>query len=796
MANESNGLYEFGPFRLDPAQRVLLRDDCPISLQPKAFDTLLMLVRNSEKVVLKDELLNAVWADTFVQESNLTQNIFVLRKALGDNDGGRRYIITVPGRGYRFAEKVRTITEADQATQHTRNGAPPASAAAILEDPPTEAPKARDSRKARLSFSPASPFTLWLAGSLAILLVVLGVFAYLHFHRRPRLTDKDSIVLADFANTTGDPVFDGTLRQGLSIQLEQSPFLNLLSDQRIEQTLLLMARSKDTRLTAEVAREVCQRTASAAVLSGFIAQVGSHYLLTLYAVNCSDGDQLASAQEQANDKNHVLDALGRMTTEIRSKLGESLASVQKLDTPLDNVTTPSLQALQAYSLGHQAELLGHGPEAASFYERAIGLDPNFAMAYVGLGVIYFNTDETSRAAENLQKAYQLRERVSEREKLGIALIYDAVVTRNFEASRASDLVFTRTYPRDWRAFSNLATIDAYLGHYDDAVAASQQALTLNPAAAQNYSNLMIDYMYVNRAPQAVAIAREAKARNLDSPYLHSNLYLVDFVAHDTAGMEREAAAAMSKPGLEDAVLSYESDTAAYGGQFANARQLTRRAADSALGGGKKETAAEYQAEAAVREALIGNLTLANRQAKDVLKLSNGRDVVAMAAISLGLAGDFDQATRISDDLSKRYPEDTVVRYNLAPAIRAAAAVRRGDALHAIETLAESQPYETGQTSQNVVFALYPIYLRGEAYLAAKQGLAAGAEFQKILDHPGLVENELIGALSHLELGRAYVMAHETNKAKTAYSDFLALWKAADPDLPILSQAKTEFAKLP
>jgi DNA-binding winged helix-turn-helix (wHTH) protein/tetratricopeptide (TPR) repeat protein len=782
MANENNGLYEFGPFRLDTAQRLLLRDDCPVALQPKAFDTLLMLVRNSEKVVLKDELLNAVWADTFVQESNLTQNIFVLRKALGDNDGGRRYIITVPGRGYRFAEKVRTITEAEVAAPQDAAAAQPVSPAA---DTRNKAGKTGHSRRA------------WLASSLAaVLAVVLAVLAYLHFHRRPKLTDKDTIVLADFANTTGDPVFDGTMRQGLSIQLEQSPFLNLLSDQRIEQTLSLMARPKDTRLTAEVAREVCQRTASAAVLSGFIAQVGTRYLLTLYAVNCSNGDQLASAQAQASDKNHVLDALGRMTADIRAELGESLASVQKLDTPLDNVTTPSLEALQAYSLGHQAELLGHGSEATSFYERAIGLDPNFAMAYVGLGIIYFNTDETSHAAENIQKAYQLREGVSEREKLGIALVYDAVVTRNFEASRASDLVFTRTYPRDWRAFSNLATIDAYLGHYDEALAASQQALTLNPAAAQNYSNLMIDYMYTNRLPQAAAIAGEAKARNLDSPFLHSNRYLVDFVAHDPAGMEREAAEAMSKPGSEDLVLSYESDTAAYGGQFELARQLTRRAADSALRAGKKETTAEYQAEAAVREALIGNLTLAQQEAKGALKLSNGRDVVAMAAVSLGLARDFAEATRLSDDLATRFPEDTVVRYNLAPSIRAAAALRRGEAERAIEELAATLPYETGQTSQDVAFALYPIYLRGEAYLAAKQGRAAAAEFQKIHDHPGLVENELIGALAHLGLGRAYVMAHETSKAKTPYVDFLALWKAADPDLPILIEARTEFAKLP
>jgi eukaryotic-like serine/threonine-protein kinase len=788
MANESNGLYEFGPFRLDAAQRLLLRNDSPIPLQPKAFEILLMLIRNSEKLVLKDELLSAVWADTFVQESNLTQNIFVLRKALGDIDGGRRYIITVPGRGYRFAEKVRTLPQAEEATPEEASGAAPVTAGEGLSNT-TPAKQARKTAPPRRAW-----FASWFA-ALTVLLMAVAVFAYLRVRHTPRLTDKDTVVLGDFANTTNDPVFDGTLRQGLSIQLEQSPFLNLLSDQRIGQTLSLMALPKGTRLTAELAREVCQRTASAAVLSPFIAQVGTRYLLTLYAVNCSNGEQLASTQAQASDKNHVLDALGRMTTEIRSRLGESLASVQKLDTPLESVTTSSLEALQAYSLGHQAEILGHGPEAVSFYQRAIVLDPKFAMAYVGLGIAYFNTDETSRAAENIEKANQLRERVSEHEKLGIALVYDAVVTRNFEAARTSARLTTQIYPRDARAFTNLATIDAYLGHYDESLAASQQALKLNPAAAQNYSNLVIDYMYLDRLQEARAIAGEAKNRNLDSSFLHSNLYLVEFVAHDTAGMEREAAAAMGKPGSEDLILSYESDAAAYGGQFAVARQLTRRAADSALRTGNKETTAEYEAEAAVREALIGNLILAKQQAKSALALSNGRDAVAMGAISLGLAGDLAGAMRLSDELGKRFPEDTVAHYNSLPAIRAAVALRAGKADQAIEALVVSQPYETGQTSQDVSFVLYPIYFRGAAYLAARQGTAAAAEFQKILNHPGLVQDELIGALAHLELGRAYVLSHENSKAKAAYDDFLTLWKAADPDLPILRQARMEYAKL-
>ena len=787
MANESNGLYEFGPFRLDAAQRLLLHKDRPIPLQPKAFETLLVLVRNSERVVLKDELLNAVWADTFVQESNLTQNIFVLRKALGEHDGERRYIITVPGRGYRFAEKVRILPEAEEGATEDQPASPLVDAGESLPGATERVWETGPSRK--------KIFASAIAALVVVLVLAMAGFGYLRSHRTPKLTDRDTVVLGDFANTTGDPVFDGTMRQGLSIQLEQSPFLNLLSEQRLGQTLALMALPKGTRLTSEVARQVCQRTASAAVISGYIAQVGTRYLLTLYAVNCSDGDLLASAQAQAGDKNHVLDALGRMTAEIRTKLGESLASVQKLDTPLENVTTPSLEALQAYSLGHQAEVQGHGPEAASFYERAIGLDPRFAMALVGLGIVYFNADETSRAAENLQKAYQLRERVSERERLGITLVYDAVVTRNFEAARTSNLLITRIYPRDARAFSNLATIDTYLGRYDESLAANQEALRLNPAVVQNYSNLVIDYMYLNRLQEARAIARDAKSRNLDSPFLHSNLYQVAFLAKDLAGMAREAAEVLGKPGSEDLVLSYQADTAAYGGQFRFARQMTARAVDSALRSGNKETAAAYEAEAAVREALAGNLTLAMQQANRALALSKGRDVVAMSAISLGLAGDPSRANRLGDDLGQRFPEDTVVRYNSLPAIRAATALRGGDAQRAIEALAGAAPYETGQTSQDVSFALYPIYLRGEAYLAAKQGSAAASEFQKILNHPGLVQNELIGALAHLELGRAQAMAHETNQAKAAYEYFFTLWKGADSDLPVARQARVEYARL-
>jgi eukaryotic-like serine/threonine-protein kinase len=772
-------LLEFGPFLIDPEQRLLLRDQQPVPLSPKAFELLLALAQQDGQVVLKDDLMKTLWPDTFVEESNLGQHVFQLRKALGERPQDHTYIITVPGRGYRFAQKVREVmpeegTEKDdeQIVMATRS-----LARVVIE---------REGKK---------DLRLWLAigATLAALIVAAGL--YWRAQQKPMLTEKDTIVLADFDNKTGDPVFDGTLRQGLSAQLEQSPFLNLLSDQRTRQTLALMTLPKDSRVTPEIAREVCQRTASAAVLDGSIAQIGTRYLLTLKAINCSTGESLASAEADAGDKNHVLDAMGKMASEIRSKLGESLSSVQKYDVSPENVTTPSLEALQAYSLARQAMAANQASESLSLDKRAISLDPNFAEAYLNMGIDDFNMGEASHAAENVQKAYELRERVSERERLGIELIYDMVVMRNFEAASKSALLSTMIYPRNARGFTNLAVAYSYLGDYEKARAATQQALKLDPGTGQNYSNLLIECLHGNRLAEAEAVAREAKSHNLDSPFVHANLYQIDFLKHDEAAMEREAAEVMGKPGTEDLVLYFESDTAAYSGRFAQARELTRQAAESASRNAEKETAAEYEAEAAAREALVGNLALAKHQARDALALSNGRDVSAIAALALSMAGDSAESTRTADDLSKRFPEDTALTYNLLPSIRAASTLQSGDSGKAITVLAFSTPYELGQTAQQVTFVLYPVYLRGEAYLAAKQGAAAATEFQKILDHPGLVQNEPIGALAHLGLGRAHALSHDSTKAKHEYQNFLSLWKDADPDIPILKQAKAEYAEL-
>jgi serine/threonine protein kinase/Flp pilus assembly protein TadD len=633
------------------------------------------------------------------------------------------------------------------------------------------------------------------AAILVVAVAIAGGFYY-RSRRTPKLTDKDTVVLADFTNTTGDPVFDGTLRQALSAQLEQSPFLNLLSDERIAQTLSLMAQPKDQRLTHELAREVCQRTASAAALNASIAQVGTQYLLTLKAVNCANGESPASTTAQARDKNHVLEAVGEMASQLRAKLGESLASVQKYDAPAENVTTPSLEALQAYSLGYQAQVLKNDFAAAiPLFQRATSLDPNFAMAYARLGANYFNLNETLRASENVRKAFELRERVSEREKFYIASHYGHFVTGNLEAARKSYELWAQTYPRDHVPSNNLAVIYNNLGDYPSALARAQQTLKMNPGSGISYSNLVSAYVSLNRLDEARATAEDAKARNLDSPLNHASLYMLDFLQHDPSGMEQEAARLMGKAGYEDIMLYYQADTASCAGQFAKAKEFTQRAAESAQRADEKETAAAYQAEGSLRAALVGDMAFAKQQAQAALALSDGGDVKAMAAIALGLAGDSAPAMRVADDLDKRLPEDTIVQFDYVPMIRAAVALHNGAADKALAALAPSAPYELGAASQNLNFLLYPVYLRGEANLAAKQGTAAAAEFQKILDHLGVVLNEPITALARLGLGRAYILAGDRDRAKTAYQDFLVLWKDADTGTPILQQAKAEYANL-
>jgi eukaryotic-like serine/threonine-protein kinase len=766
-------LYEFGPFRVDPEKETLLRAGDPIQLTPKTFQILLVLVRHSKEVVTKDDLMKAVWPDTFVEEANLSRNIFMLRKALGESPQDHRYILTVPGRGYRLAENVRLVPEQELsivAANHSR---------------------------IEVRVGETKPWRWIAVAGILLLAIAAGTFRFF-LHRPPVLTERDTVVLADFANSTGDSVFDGTLRQGLSVQLEQSPFLSIVSDQQIQQTLQMMGQKPDAKLTPEIAQELCERTSSSAVLDGSITRIGAPYLLTVRAVNCANGETLASTESQASDKSHVLEALDKTASELRNKLGESLTTVQKFDTPLQQATTPSLEALKAFSSGHSV-LSAEGDAAAiPFFKHAIELDPNFALAYAWLGLTYVDIGESGVAADYTRKAYELRDRTSKPEKYFITARYHKVVTGNMEKAEQICKLWIQAYPRSNTPHDFLVgSIYPAIGQFEKGVDEGREAVRLNPDFSPSYALLMFDYIALNRLDEAKAAYGQAIERKLKYPMFHPALYDIAFLQNDAAGMAQQVASSAGQPGIEDELLGLEAETAAYSGRLRDAQEFSRRAVDSAQQAEEKEAAATWSALSALREALFGNADEARRLSTLTMGRSAGRDVQYGAALALAYAGDARRAEGLTDDLGKKFPDDTIVQFNYLPTLRAKLAVSQGNAPAAIESLRSATPYELGQTTGSVYgwTAEYPVFVRGEAYLALHQGSEAVAEFQKILDHRGIVLNEPIRALAHLQIGRAYAMQGNTPKARAAYQDFLTLWKDADADIPVLKQAKAEYAKL-
>jgi len=634
----------------------------------------------------------------------------------------------------------------------------------------------------------------WISGAALVFAIAL-MLGYWASRRNPKLTDKDTVVLSDFSNATQDPVFNGTLRQGLSAQLDQSPFLNLLSDERIAHTLSSMAHSRDAKLTPDLAREVCQRTASVATIDGSIASLGSQYVIGLKAVNCHTGDMLAEEQVTANGKEQVLRALGQAATKLRQKLGESLASLQTYDTPLEDVTTTSLEALQAYSLSsHAFDAKSDFKAAIPLLQQAISLDPNFAMAYARLGVAYHNMGQTERAADNLKKAYDLRDRVSTREKLYIDSRYQHHVTGNLAEARKTYELWVQAYPRDKIARDSLAVISTQLGDYNSTLKDVHEELRDDQGNGVGYLNLASTYLNLNQLKEAMATATEAQSRNLNSAGVPFILYAISFLQGDEEGMERAAAAVKAEPGWGDLMLSSESHTAAYYGQFGKARDLSSQAIAAAKHSGSQETAAGYHAAAALRESLVGDKVMARQGAETAMALSKGRDIEALCAVTLAMSGYSSLSTQLTDALAHRFPEDTIVQFLYLPTARAAVLLESGQPEKAVQVLASALPYELGGPD-TVNFTLYPAYVRGEALLRAHRGDDAAVEFQKIADHPGVVRNQLIGALARLGLGRAYALSEDEQKAKAAYRDFLTLWKNADQDIPILKQGKAEYAKL-
>ena len=769
----TNETWRFGVYEVDTRKVELRRAGTPVKMRDQSFLILVCLLEHAGEIVTREELRRVLWpSDTFVDfEHSLNVAVMNLRDALGDSTDTPVFIETVPKRGYRFiAPVVAEPEEQNGRVKHYGN-----SVTRLANE---------TSRPQQLAFAlaetPASfRWWRWLVVVAVLAGGLVSLFWFRLRHQTKPLTGRDTIVLSDFDNKTGDVVFDDTLKQGLSIQLEQSPFLALMSYSRVNETLKLMGRSSDDRLTASVTREICLRTGSTVMVTGSIAELGSRYVIGLKAVNCNTGDVLAEAQEQAAGKEAVLKALGNAAVTLRIKLGESLSSVEKYATPLEEATTPSLDALKAYTLGVKTAYANDATAALPFFKRAAELDPDFALDYTWMAIFYGDFDQPKRAAENSRKAYALREKVSERERFEIEGFYYLYATGELEKAAQTFEQWQQTYPRDSFPYTPLGCTFVYLGNWEKALEEFREALRMNPNMVANYINLGIAYMALNRLDEAEAVFKQAEERKLENELLLRSRYRLAFLKSDETQMAQLISAAMGKPGAEDLLLAAQADTEGWGGKLKKAHELTRLAIASAQRNDAKETAAGYQAAAALRDVESGNRKQARAEANAAVNLGPNRDVQAMAAMALAQAGDTAAAEKLVAELNKTCPLDTGVQRYWLPRIRAAVALERKDPGRAIELLVD----------------MGPVYLRGEAYLMLRDGGAAAAEFKKFIDPRGVAMNSSWGALARLGLARAYALQGDTVKARAAYQDFLTLWKEADPDVPILKQAKAEYAKL-
>jgi len=796
------GIYEFGDFSLNPQKRIVLRGNEVIGLTPKCFDILLALVEHSGEVLVKEELMEAVWQDTVVEEGNLNRHISTLRKALGESPNDHRFIVTVPGRGYQFVAGVRKvfaeqptpirrearsrIETGEQSEKYFSEGGPAAAALpapVIVRSTAVAAVRARHRR-------------VWVGASVAAAFIGIAALYALANRSKPALTANDRILIADFSNSTGDAVFDDALKQALSVSLSQSPYLNILSDAKIRSTLKLMTRPAETKLTGEVAREVCQRAGGKAYITGSIARLDTEYVVGLQAVECATGDSIARDQVKAGNRDGVLNALDRAGSDLRRKLGESLKTVREFDTPLVEATTSSLDALRAYSLGLQTDEVNDAA-AVPFLKRAIELDPEFASAYSALAACYRNMGESGLARENFSKAFELREHVSEREKLLISGRYYNYVTGELQKAIETYQLWIQSYPNDAGARANLGGLYGASGQFEKSIEATREALRLDPDGGANYSNLVLAQSSLDRFDDAAATYRMAVARKVEDPILKVNWFGVAFVRGDAQEMDKLMAWSVGTPEGEDNFLAAKSDTEAYHGHLQRAREFSEKAVNSALRNGEKEVAAQWKMDEALHEAEFGNFAAARIETTAARALSDSHDTEILAALTLARIGQSAEAENLAADLEQRYPLDTLINDYWIPVIRASVELTRNHSERAIELLQRSAPYEMASpvTWSGLGGPYYPAYLRGAADFALHRGTAAAAEYQKILDHPGFMLACPLGAQAHLGLARSYLVAGDNAKARAAYQDFLTLWKDADPNILILKEAKTEYAKL-
>jgi DNA-binding winged helix-turn-helix (wHTH) protein/Flp pilus assembly protein TadD len=775
-----SNFYRFGQFALDPGKRTLSRADSPISLTPKAFDVLLFLAQNPNRLVTKEELLQAVWGDAFVEEGNLTQYISHLRKALGDHSEDTRLIVTIARKGYQFTAPVTVAEAADMAKHATLQ-------AIAIETPKNDARSVEFSTKEKVTKSPPPRLRLrkWFAAA-GLLAVIAAAFCLYWSYRRVTLSATDTIVLADVRNETSDPVFDDALDTALLYEMEQTPYLNILGIDKVLGTLAELKLPPTTKLTPEVARQVCLRTNSKLVIAASIADAGNGFRIGLDAEDCQSGRIVTGIRDEVADQNQVVHVLGVAAAQLRRKLGEPAASLARFNKPLNEALSSSVEALQVGNLGYKRHIAGDAEGAIPYYLRALELDPNLATTYEGLGAAYNLLGKQNLSVSAYTRAYELRGRMTEPSRLETEYLYYAWVTGEREHALSVLLQLVQTFPRNVTARVNLASCLAFLGQPDKAADEAREAARLQPTGSI-YGEWITHSITAERLNEAQAALDDAVVRKFDSFGLQNQRIRLAFLQNDQRAMQEQWDRLMGRPDPDRFFFS-RSNVEEYHGRFRRARELIQQAADTAPG-----TAGEPGYETALWEAESGDSARARQVAATALKTVADRDGKQYLALAFARAGNTEQARKMADALDQDSPLDTLVQNYSLPTIRAAMKLNSNDPVGAIAALQPSLKYEL---SFNFSFnGLYPAYIRGVAYLQLGNGRLAEAEFQKLADHKGLVGIDVIGALAYLQIARAQKMMGDEASARKSYEEFLTIWKDADPDLPIYQQAKTEYARL-
>jgi DNA-binding winged helix-turn-helix (wHTH) protein/tetratricopeptide (TPR) repeat protein len=794
-----DGNFQFGEFEVDARARTLRREQAIVTLNSRAFDVLLYFVQNPGKALARDELLKNVWPDAFVDENNLAQSISALRRALAEKPGDNSYIVTLPGRGYQFAAAVTVVAPESLSVAKAASTGGNSSSGLVFQQHTVQTSVVTE-EKERLS----SPVSRGRAGVRLVALLVVaaisvaGVYAWRQFHQVSPIKEADLVLVSDFVNTTGEPIFDGTLRQALTVKLAESPYFNVVLDATTRQTLGLMGKSPTERIALPIAREVCQREGAKVLVGGSIVRIGDKYVLDLDAVDCLTGGSVDHRETEALNKEQVLSKLGQVIPPLRRSLGESLSSIRKFDTPIEQATTKSLAALKAYTSGDEERAQGHDAESIASYKMATELDPDFAIAYARLAALYSNLQQSVLADDYLRKAFERREHVSEREKFYIQGHYYLDVTGESDKAIETYKLWTEVYPHDWIPFNNLSNEYGRLGQTDLAIPAGQQALRLNPRISFPYGVLSDAYLFASRFAEAKAICERANAEKQDNWTTHRNLFNVAMIEADEPAMQRELEWFKGTP-MESWVVMNQASTAMGLGQLRRGRELYDHARALALKQDLKELAGWFARDQALQEADLGNVREARKLVESSLRLMpDSVYLKADNALVLARLGDVDRATALADESARLKPLNLKLNNVEVASVRAAVELDRKNPAGAIAQLKSALPYDvsTGPNGST-------LYYRGLAFLELNSGKEAAAQFQRILDNPGVTFALL--PLAHLGLARANALQARTEqgaaadaaraRALAAYRDFLTLWKDSDPEIPILKEAKAEYAKL-